>query len=124
MTSPDYASHFSASNIPFGIASSAKHAAPSAVTRLHNKVIFLDELAASGSFSHIEALTTTSLTVDTLNELAALPGEVHRGIRDVIRSTYESDNSLGNVPAAAIEDVEKITMHLPVRIGDFTGIDW
>lgn len=40
-----FASHFSAHNIPFGIASSEGHPSRSAATRLEDTVIYLDELA-------------------------------------------------------------------------------
>jgi fumarylacetoacetase len=45
MSTAMFASHFSVCNIPFGIGSSEDHPRPSAVTRLENTVIYLDELA-------------------------------------------------------------------------------
>jgi fumarylacetoacetase len=40
--------HFSVANIPFGIGTSTIHPKKSIVTRLENKVIFLEELCKAG----------------------------------------------------------------------------
>lgn len=119
MTSPDYSSHFSLANIPFGIASSTSHPEPSAATRLLNKVIFLDVLAESGIFDSIAipGFSPSIFSHPTLNAFAALGREVHDRVRDVLQQKLRNDG----VAQKAEEDVQNVTMHLPVAVGDFTG---
>jgi fumarylacetoacetase len=120
MTSPAYANHFSERNIPFGIASSNSHADPQAVTRIGNSVIFLHDLSSHGVFSHIEGLGNNTFNQSCLNEFAATSSSVQSAVRDCIRSIFRSDTT--GFPQGAVEDVSAVTMHLPVRIGDFLGI--
>lgn len=58
------ADHFSVANIPFGIGTSRKHPKKSVVTRLENKVIFLQELCKAGLLP-----TLSKTTVKTFSEV-------------------------------------------------------
>lgn len=115
-----YASHFSVQNIPFGIASSAAHTRPQAVTRLENTVVFLSDLAAVGLFDHIGTLSPAVLNGPNLNEFASDLAENHRVVRQVIQSIYQ-EHALDGFPATSRVNIEDVTMHLPVEIRDFTG---
>lgn len=122
MTSPDYARHFSVRNIPFGIASSARHPGPQAVTRLENTVIFLHECHATGLFDGIDGLPDGVFRNSTLNEFAALSKPVQKRVREAIQATYQRDNAgVTNFPESSVEDILQVQMHMPVSVGDFAG---
>lgn len=121
MTSPDYATHFSDRNVPFGIASSVTHQTPQAATRLCNFVLYLADLAAGGFFSSLEGLPDGIFTQQTLNDFAALPRPVHNGVRGLIQGIFRADGIKG-FPKSSVEDVSTVIMHLPVKISDFAGM--
>ncbi|KAM0435867.1 hypothetical protein ACHAPT_002758 [Fusarium lateritium] len=113
----DFSHHFSDRNIPFGIASSANHQNPQAVTRLGNTVLFLADLQDHGLFG---GLPDGVFEQDTLNAFAALPKSECLAVRKVIQDVFRQDG-IGGFPATAQEHVSSITMHLPVEIKDFSG---
>ncbi|KAK1833043.1 hypothetical protein QBC39DRAFT_381083 [Podospora conica] len=119
MTPTGYAHHFSADNVPFGIASSTTHAKPQAVTRLGDDVIFLDSLASRGFFSGVDGLPAAIFQHATLNEFAKLPRAIHTAVRETIRSVFR-EGGIDAFGKDAVEPVESVTMSLPVHTGDFT----
>jgi fumarylacetoacetase len=110
-----YASHFGINNIPYGIANSTRHPQPQCVTRINDIVIFLADLADSGLFNNLSTPLSTIFRNSTLNDFAALPKANHADIRFSIQEAYKL-NKLG----ISSESIEEVTLHLPVRIGDFT----
>lgn len=119
MATADFSNHFSEKNIPFGIASSTSHKQPQAVTRLGNTVIFLQDLV-NELFRDVEGLKADVFSRPTLNAFAALPKSVHRNVRIQIQSAHQK-GGLDAFPAASKEDINVITMHLPMEIKDFAG---
>ncbi|CAG7562785.1 unnamed protein product [Fusarium equiseti] len=117
MATTDFSHHFSEKNIPFGIASSASHKDPQAVTRLGNTVVFLQDLV-NELFNDVQELTAGVLSQPTLNALAALPKIVHQNVRNQIQSAYQKDG-LDAFPIGSREDINAVTMHLPMEIKDF-----
>lgn len=124
MTSPDYAHHFSARNIPFGIASSDSHPKPQAVTRLGNSVIFLNDAHISGDlFGGVDGLPQGVFANDTLNNFAALPKSIHRRVREVIQSACVNGTlDAAKLPSGSVEDITQVQMHMPVTVSDFAGM--
>lgn len=118
--SDDFASHFSDRNIPFGIASSKRHAKPQAVTRLGNTVIFLNDLAAVGLFKDVEGLEDEVFNQKDLNKFAALPKPVHRAVRETIQHKFRKHDLDGFTPQSKEEAVD-VNMHMPVEVRDFSG---
>ena len=119
MATADFYNHFSEKNIPFGIASSETHKEPHAVTRLGNTVIFLQDLV-NELFKNVGGLTAGVLGQSTLNAFAALPKSVHQDVRSQIQSAYQK-GGLDAFPAGSKEDINDVTMHLPMEIKDFAG---
>ncbi|KAJ5765031.1 hypothetical protein N7520_004590 [Penicillium odoratum] len=117
MTSPDYSSHFSIANIPFGVASSKNHSDPQCVTRLENQVIFLADLQQSGLFAGVNSLPRGVFNKETLNEYAALPKSTHQELRKVLQEVLRTP---GQLPENSTEDIGTVTLHLPVSVGGFT----
>lgn len=116
MTSPEYSSHFSLANIPFGVASSKTHPNPQCVTRLENTVIFLDVLHQAGIFSEIPDLPKGVFSKPTLNDFAALSKIPQRAVREALQARLK-----GPLPENSTEGIEAVTLHLPVTVGGFTG---
>ena len=121
MTSTNYAQHFSSRNVPFGIASSVHHEQPTPATRIHNTVIFLDTLAATGLFEDVPGLPNAVFSEATLNHFAALGSMLQNAVRRKIQDAV-SRHGLDAFPSDSKEDVQAVTMHLPVAIGDFAGL--
>lgn len=117
MTSPEYMSHFSLANIPFGVASSNDHSNPQCVTRLENNVIFLAELQRAGVFAEVACLPEGIFDKPSLNEYAALPKHTQREVRKVLQEALAKPLSAGFT-----EDISAVTLHMPVAVGGFTGI--
>ena len=119
-----YSHHFSACNVPFGIASSDAHPNPQAATRLGNVVVFLHDAQLSDLFSGISGLPPGVFAQDTLNDFAALPAQVHKDVRQVLRGIFEAgEDQLGSsrLPNESVESIAAVKMHMPVRVGDFVG---
>lgn len=120
MTSPEYSHHFTYRNVPFGIASSARHEQPRPATRLANTVVFLDVLARGGLFDSIPKLSRAVFDQTTLNQFAALGGDVHRAVRKSIQDAVVA-GGVNAFPPESREEIDAVTMHLPVSTGDFMG---
>ncbi|KAG8668469.1 hypothetical protein FPOAC2_07756 [Fusarium poae] len=114
MSTADFSHHFSDKNIPFGIASSATHTNPQAVTRLGNTVIFLDDLDLLKGVEGVAGV----FRQPTLNAFAALSKSVHQDVRKQIQSVHQK-NGLDGFPSGSKEDIGDVTMHLPMEIKDF-----
>lgn len=117
----DYADHFSHQNIPFGIASSVAHPSPQSVTRIENNVIFLSDLTTSGLLQDVEGLNLEVLEKSSLNALAALPAQTRTELRHAVQAVLRQ-NGLAGLPESCVERLGEVTMHLPMDIGDFTGM--
>lgn len=117
MISPDYRSHFSLANIPFGVASSNSHPSPQCVTRLENNVIFLAELQRTGVFAEVANLPEGIFDKSSLNEYAALPKSTQREVRKVLQAALAKP-----LPTGFTEDISAVTLHMPVYVGGFTGM--
>jgi fumarylacetoacetase len=117
--SHDHASHFGINNIPYSIASSPTRPKPQAVTRISNTILFLFDLSTTTPFNSISIRNSTSLSEiflqPTLNAFAALPKTTHAQIRSAIQEAYNS-----NLHTDSSEDIDAVTLHLPLQIGDFT----
>ncbi|CAG8250729.1 unnamed protein product [Penicillium olsonii] len=114
MTSPEYASHFSLANIPFGVASSPKHVIQCA-TRLENTVVFLGVLQQAGYFDGLPGLPSDIFSQSTLNEFAALDKSIQRGVRARLQDQLSKE-----LPSGSTEEISAVTMHMPVSVGGFT----
>ncbi|KAH9204711.1 hypothetical protein DL95DRAFT_430279 [Leptodontidium sp. 2 PMI_412] len=83
-----FASHFSVANIPYGIASSTTHSAPSLATRIEDTVIFLDELAKYRLLSSLPPEVIQAFSEPTLNTFTALPKHVLNAGEAVLKKRF------------------------------------
>ena len=108
-----FSRHFGIENLPFGVATVNDDVQAQCVSRYENSVILLDKL-----LSHFDRLSLPDgvFRGPSLNKFAALGRTTHQDVRRVLQSLIERQN----IPQEAIVDVNRLTMHLPVSIGDFT----
>ncbi|KAF1962597.1 hypothetical protein CC80DRAFT_589093 [Byssothecium circinans] len=114
-TAETYASHFGINNIPYGIASSSERPSPQAVTRINDEVVFLAELVKEKPFESIDSQLSIIFSEKTLNTFAALPNETHTKVRSAIQAAIKDD-----LHKECSKNINDVTLHLPVSIGDFT----
>ncbi|KAL7810008.1 Fumarylacetoacetase [Trichoderma aethiopicum] len=121
---------FSIHNLPFGIFSDGGSSQPRAGTRIGDFVLDLSSLAGDaqvkqqlGSFSDLEGVFSQT----SLNAFAERGRAVHRAVRADLQRLLSAST---DVPALlkdnetlkqkALVPVDKVTMHLPMQIGDYT----
>src|SRR5512138_566215 len=116
-------SDFPLQNIPFGAAvfpDGSKHV----VTRIGNSVINLTELYRHGFFREVRGLTQEVLLQPSLNEFIGLGKGVTIPVRMKLASLFEENNSALRDYERGRQDcivpVDKVTMLLPVKPGDYT----
>lgn len=126
-------SHFSLANIPFGIITSP--ASPSekhVAIAIGDHALDLAFLAQGSGFSSLPS-TPSSINHDliwtqpTLNAFAALGQASHNIVREYIQSILASDTKYpdilrdnDNLRSRCLIPLSKVTMHLPMHIGDYT----
>ena len=116
------ASDFPIQNIPFGIFSTAE-SVPHVGTAIGNYVLDLAILAELGYFEELE-LDSNIFNTDSLNPYMAAGQATWRNVRDRVSLLLSSDNSALRDNQEHRERVvipmDKVTMHLPVNIRDYT----
>lgn len=113
-------SDFSIYNIPFGIFSknSEKHVA----TRIGDNVVDLYVLSSLGIFND----TVTNNEVfksDFLNSFIELGKPTTKKIREKIQEFFSDENNkelFNSIAEKTIFPINEVTLHLPVKIGDYT----
>lgn len=124
-------SDFSLANIPFGIVTTPDGGPPHAATAIGDYILDLKILAEQPDF----ATVFTSLKGDhehvfskpTLNEFAALDRSLRQDVRTTIQDllsettkhpAFLKDNT--SLREKAIVPINKVKLHLPMEIGDYT----
>ena len=114
-------SDFSLENIPFGIYSNGGK--PRAATRIGDKVVDLHVIQKAGLFAGIN-LSDEVFGLPFLNDFIELGKPVTNAVRNRIQELFSKDNrEIQNNEALkvdAILTVEKVQMHMPVKVGDYT----
>ncbi len=117
-------SDFPLENIPFGIITTEDNGFPRVATIIGDTVIDLSQLNAMGAFEEIENIDDFAFDSDTLNDFIAQGKTVTNAVRHRIQDLFSiNDSTLQN--NAAVEDdvlysLDKVQMHLPLAIGDYT----
>ena len=118
-------SDFSISNIPFGVCTPpGGSTTPRCVTALGNKVVDLSILQDAGAFDDIIDLDANVFSNETLNAYMAHSPDVWPQVRtrliDLLNGRNDLLRSKSALQKAAFYDIDKVTMHLPAAIGDYT----
>jgi fumarylacetoacetase len=109
-------SDFSLQNIPFGIFS-APGRSPRAGTAIGNWVVDLYKAALKGLFNGVDPKVFSQ---DTLNDFIGLGKETTSRVRRTIQEALEDEASALHREPDCFVPMAEVTMHLPVRIGDYT----
>jgi len=122
-------SHFSLKCLPFGIISSPSDTSRRVGVAIGTSVLDLKAFALGGGFSKLLEVQDhfNVFEEDTLNGFAALGQDIHRAVRRYLQnilSTETNHAALLKDNAAlrekAILPLSSVSMHLPMRIGDYT----
>lgn len=123
-------SPFSLANIPFGIISTPDDVAPHAAIAIGSQALDLKVLSSHPNFREIFPSLSGHESVfsqPTLNDFAALGRPTHRAVRGAIRDLLAAETSRPDVlrdneslRSRVLVPREKVTMHLPMAIGDYT----
>ena len=121
-------SHFSLSNIPFGIITTPASSSPHAGVGIGNHALDLSVFASREGFSDCPAIIShlQVFSEPALNDFAALGRPVHREVRHYLQKVFREGSKF--TPAKGITKphdiglfpLRDIKTHLPFRIGDYT----
>jgi fumarylacetoacetase len=111
-------SDFSIHNLPFGIFSTPGKGRRAGVA-IGDKVVDLFAAADEGLFEEID-FDYSVLGSDYLNELIALGKPVTARIREVVQQALCDEHSVLVKIEGVMEEMSAVTVHLPVKIGDYT----
>jgi len=130
-------SDFSIHNLPFGVFSSVivpsqEHAQRRCATILGDTVVDLSVLEEAGLFADIAGLQCNLFGQSTLNCFLAHPKPVWLAVRQRLMDLFACDDDNDNISSddrirnnenlqkAAFYSVQKVQLHLPVAVGDYT----
>lgn len=122
-------SHFSLHNIPFGIFSSSTEQTPRVAVAVGDQALDLHVFAQRNGFSALSIIQPhqSVFSASVLNDFAALGRPVHRVVREYLQSVLLKDGPFPDVlernaslRAAALVPLRDCTMHLSMKIGDYT----
>lgn len=122
-------SHFSLSNIPFGIISTASSGTPRVAVAIGEHALDLEAFAASNGFSALSTIQPHQAVFSqpTLNAFAALGRPLHSVVRKYIQSVFAVDTPYPEVlrtnsalQKQALLPLKEVKCHLPFKIGDYT----
>ena len=115
-------SDFPIQNIPFGIAS-FNGGDPVPVSRIGDRVIDLGALAGADLFAGV-GIREEAYRAAQLNDMMSHGKTAMGRLRDRLSELLRHDNTElrgnGTLREAALISIEKVRMHLPVSIGDYT----
>lgn len=116
-------SDFSIYNIPFGIFSSG-NSDPKPATRIGDTVVDLSVLADFGYFDDLGIDDLTVFYQSNLNDFIALgkplTGKVRNRLIELFIETNDDLKANKEARALALHPIESVTMHMPVKVGNYT----
>lgn len=120
-------SHFSLSNIPFGIISTPTTKTPRPAVAVGDYALDLAVFTANAGFSKLPSIQP-HLSVfykPTLNDFAALGQPLHREVRRYLQAVLKEDTTLNTLNSSILQDrcifpLKDVTTHCPLQIGDYT----
>ena len=111
-------SDFSIHNLPFGIFSTSEKGKRVGIA-IGDKVVDLKAGADEGLFEEIE-YDYSVLESDYLNEMIALGKQVTSRIRVIVQDALCDEHSVLVKIEGIMEEMSAVTMHMPVKVGDYT----
>lgn len=111
-------SDFTIYNLPFGVFSTSERANRIGVA-IGNQIIDLSEVLALGVFDGL-SITKSVLINPYLNDFIALGKKTTNEVRERLQSHLSDEKSPLKSKASVFVDQSEATMHLPVKVGDYT----
>lgn len=111
-------SDFSIYNLPFGIFSTSEKGKRVGMA-IGDKVVDMKAGADEGLFEEIE-FDYSVLELDYLNEMIALGKQVSSRIRETVQKALCDEHSVLVKIEGIMEEMSAVTMHMPVKVGDYT----
>jgi fumarylacetoacetase len=111
-------SDFTIYNLPFGVFSTSERSRRIGVA-IGNQIIDLSEVLALGIFDGL-SVTKSVLINPYLNDFIALGKKTTNGIRERLQSHLSNEKSPLKSKTSVFVDQSEATMHLPVKVGDYT----
>ncbi len=111
-------SDFSIYNLPFGIFSTTEHTKRVGVA-IGEQIIDLVEVFELGIFDGL-SITKSVLITPFLNDFIALGKASTNGVRERLQTHLCDERSPLKTSSRVFVDQSEATMHLPVRVGDYT----
>lgn len=122
-------SPFSLHNLPFGIISNSDNPTPRPGVAIGDRVLDLSKFASQRGFQHLPEVQSQLhvFSEPTLNAFAALGKPTHRSVRRYLQDVFSISSSVPEIlkENRALQDqalyiLNEVTMHLPLKIGDYT----
>jgi fumarylacetoacetase len=120
-------SDFSLHNLPYGIFSTDTDPVHRIGVAVGDHVLDLKRFSQTGGLDGHLDFDTSTLEQTTLNEFAALGRPVHKKVRQFLQEVLGEGTNLPFVLRDNVEQrrrcivpLNKVQMHLPMRIGDYT----
>ena len=125
-------SPFSLRCLPFGIISTVTDPTRRVAVAIGNHAIDLKAFSLGGGFAGLPEMQghTDVFSEDALNRFAELGQARHRAVRQYLQTVLRADNdntahaallkNNASLRAKAVVALDSVSMHLPMRIGDYT----
>ncbi|KZF22241.1 fumarylacetoacetase [Xylona heveae TC161] len=127
-------SHFSLSNLPFGIITTPTSRIPHVAVAIGNYALDLHMFSSSnghaaGGFNDLAAIKPylSVFSQPTLNAFAALGRPLHRQVREYLQDVFSEDTPYPDIlklnkglQAQSLYPLDSIETHMPFHIGDYT----
>jgi fumarylacetoacetase len=122
-------SHFSLSNIPFGIITTAPSQSPHPAAAIGDQILDLAVFSSNDGFSALPPIHPhiSVFSQPTLNAFAALGRHVHRSVRNYLQDILMDDTEHPQIlkrntilQQKVLFPLKDVQTHLPLQIGDYT----
>mmetsp|Transcript_8066 Transcript_8066/g.20671 ORF Transcript_8066/g.20671 Transcript_8066/m.20671 type:complete len:419 (-) Transcript_8066:96-1352(-) len=115
---------FPIQNIPFGVFSTEDEPAPRCGTRIGDTVVDLAKISAAVFTGPVLSANKDVFAAPGLNGFMGLGKPAWKEAREALQAAFSKDNGVlrdnAELCAAALFSVDKVKMHLPAKIGDYT----
>lgn len=111
-------SDFPIQNLPFGIFSTEGSSKKVGVA-LGSKIIDVAAVAEKGHFNTLN-ISSAVFTSEFLNDFMSIGKENIREVRNILSDLFEESNDTLKGASDVLADMSAVTMHMPVKIGDYT----
>lgn len=108
---------FSIYNLPFGIYSKKENRKVGVA--IGNELIDLGMALETGVFDHLN-IKPEVFSNDSLNDFISLGKEITNSVRSILQAELCDEDSVLRTKSKLMHALPEVTMHLPIRIGDYT----